>query len=284
MKILILGASGMLGSALIRILNEKNDWDVFGTIRSNEVKKLFSPELANNLIECSNVIDFNILEKTISDVAPDVVMNCISLNKHLLSENNPLLMIPIYSLLPHQLSKICGDLGVRLIHISTDGVFSGAKGGYVETDISDAQDLYGKTKFLGEVHDSHTISIRTSIIGHELKGSSGLLGWFLSQKESCKCFSKAIFSGFPTVVLAQIIRDVVIPRPDLYGVYHIAAEPISKCDLLRLIADVYDMQIEIIPDKKVAIDRSLNAERFHDATGYEPLDWLQLIKLMCLYK
>ena len=193
-------------------------------------------------------------------------------------------MIPIYALLPHQLAKLCSNIDARLIHMSTDGVFSGTKGDYLESDAFDAQDFYGISKFIGEVQCPHSISIRTSIIGHELQRGNGLLSWFLSQQESCKCFSNAIFSGFPTVALAQIVRDIVIPRPDLFGVYHIASNPISKCDMLRLIADVYGKEIEILPDKKISIDRSLNAERFRIATGYTPPDWQSLVKLMYLYQ
>lgn len=193
-------------------------------------------------------------------------------------------MIPIYALLPHQLAKLCKVNNSRLIHISTDGIFSGSKGGYIESDPFDVNDLYGVTKFIGEVSEQHSISIRTSIIGHELQQKKGLLEWFLSQKKSCKCFDGAIFSGFPTIVLAQIIRDFVIPRPDLSGIYHVASNPISKCKLLRLIADIYGKKIEILPDKEIFMNRSLNSERFRIATGYNPPDWHSLVKIMSLYR
>jgi len=284
MKVLVLGASGMLGSAMIRVLSENNNLKVFGSIRSQKVKNLFSPNISNRLVQCDDVTNYSDLVNVFNKVQPNVVINCISLSKTLLSKPDPLLMIPIYALLPHQLAKLCSASDARLIHMSTDGIFSGSKGNYVEGDPLDVQDFYGVTKFIGEVQYPHSISIRTSIIGHELQGCSGLLSWFLSQQKSCKCFSNAIFSGLPSVVLAQIVRDVVIPRPDLFGIYHIASNPISKCNLLRLIADVYGKEIEILPDKKISINRSLSAERFRIATGYTPPDWQSLVKLMHSYQ
>jgi dTDP-4-dehydrorhamnose reductase len=126
--------------------------------------------------------------------------------------------------------------------------------------------------------------LRTSIIGLELQTAHGLIGWFLSQRNECKCFTRAIFSGLPTIVLAQIIRDIVIPRADLFGIYHVAAEPISKFDLLRLVADVYGKSIDLEPDDQVVIDRSLNAQRFRAATGYVTPAWPELITLMHSYR
>ena len=202
----------------------------------------------------------------------------------LADSDDPLQAIPINSLLPHRLAGLCALLSARLVHIGTDCIFSGEKGGYTENDPSDAKDLYGKSKFLGEVDYPHAVTLRTSIIGHELQSAHSLIGWFLSQQDHCKGYKRAIFSGLPTVALAQIIRDVVIPSPDLSGVYHVAAKPISKYDLLRLVADVYGKSIEIEPDDQLIIDRSLNADRFRQATGYVVPDWPELIKLMYSYQ
>jgi dTDP-4-dehydrorhamnose reductase len=167
-----------------------------------------------------------------------------------------------------------------LIHISTDCVFSGEKGGYVESDFADARDVYGKSKALGEVDYPHAVTLRTSTIGHELKSEYGLLDWFLSQQGRCKGYTRAIFSGLPTVVFAQVVRDVVIPHEKLSGLYHVAAKSINKFDLLNLIADVYGKDIEIVPDEKLVIDRSLDANRFRLATGYVAPEWSDLIKWM----
>jgi dTDP-4-dehydrorhamnose reductase len=189
-------------------------------------------------------------------------------------------VIPINSILPHRLANLCELAEARLIHISTDCVFSGEKGGYVEKDFSDAKDLYGRSKYLGEVDYPNSITLRTSIIGHELNSSKSLINWFLSQEGSVKGYKNAIFSGLPTNEMAKVIRDYVIPNPSLKGLYQVSADPISKFDLLQLVSDVYGKIIQIIPDDLVKIDRSLNSEKFCKATGFKPKPWPQLIKEM----
>jgi len=161
--------------------------------------------------------------------------------------------------------------------------FSGKQGRYTEDDLPDADDIYGRTKALGEINYPNAITLRTSTIGHELQSRYGLLDWFISQQGSCKGFKRAIFSGLPTVEFARVIRDIVIPRPDLHGIYHVAGPAIAKYDLLKLIAEVYKKTIDIIPDNDFSIDRSLDADRFLAATGYQPPDWPDLIKLMYAY-
>jgi dTDP-4-dehydrorhamnose reductase len=164
--------------------------------------------------------------------------------------------------------------------VSTDCVFSGNQGGYVESDISDAVDVYGRSKFLGEVYSPNSITLRTSIIGHELRSANGLICWFLKQENQIKGFSRAIFSGLPTCELARVISEFVIPNPDLMGLYHVAAEPISKYDLLMLVNQEYGKGIEIVKDENLVIDRSLNADRFKLHAGYEVPTWPQLIAEM----
>ena len=284
MKILVVGASGMLGNAMVRILSEKEEWEVFGTVRSGAASRFFSAKIADRLVAGIDVENHDALVKLFAQIRPDVVVNCIGLVKQLADANDPLLAIPINSLLPHRLDRLCDLGGARLVHMSTDCVFSGKKGGYRESDPSDAEDLYGKSKFLGEVDYPHALTLRTSIIGHELQGAHSLIGWFLSQERQCKGFIKAIYSGLPTVVLAQLVRDVIIPRADLSGLYHVASKPISKYDLLCLVAKIYGKSIEIIPDSSLVIDRSLNADRFREATGYVAPEWPELIKAMHSYQ
>lgn len=280
MRMLVLGAGGMLGNAVLRVLDEKQEWEAFGTVRSAGVRRFFTDRIADRLIALCDVGDSDALVKVFAQVRPNVVINCIGLVKQLADAGDPLQAIPINSLLPHHLAGLCSLVDARLVHISTDCVFSGEKGNYTEDDLADAQDLYGRSKFLGEVYHPHTITLRTSIIGRELQSAHGLVGWFLSQEGACKGYRKAIFSGLPTVVLAQLIRDVVIPRPDLSGLYHVAAEPISKYDLLKLLASEYGKSIEIVPDDRVVVDRSLNANRFKAATGYAALKWPELVRRM----
>lgn len=284
MKVLVIGASGMIGSTVLRVLSEKIGWEVFGTLRDKSVKRFFPPFIGEHLKADIDVEHQDSLARVLDQIRPDVVVNCAGLTKHKPEAEDPLVAIPINTLMPHRLAGLCKLVGARLIHVSSDCVFSGEKGGYTEDDFADARDVYGKSKALGELHYPHSITLRTSTIGHELQSQYGLLDWFLSQRGSCTGYTRAIFSGLPTVVFAQIIRDVVIPHQELFGLYHVAAQPIAKFDLLKIIANVYGKTIDIVPDDKVVIDRSLDAKRFELATGYIAPDWTQLIKLMYAYK
>jgi dTDP-4-dehydrorhamnose reductase len=192
-----------------------------------------------------------------------------------------LIVFPVNSVYPHRLAVICESNGARLIHISTDCVFDGSTGSYVESDRSNATDLYGMSKYMGEVNDKPgAITLRTSIIGHELNSRDALLEWFLSQTGSIQGFTRAFFSGLPTVELARVIRDYVIPKSELHGLYHVSATPISKFDLLSRVAKTYGKRIEIISDGEFIIDRSLNSERFQTETGYSAPDWPALVEAM----
>jgi len=279
-KVLILGATGLIGSGLFNTLSRKLDLEVLGTVRSHKLTRFFPQKLRKNLFSGIDVTNDSASLKLISRLRPDVVINCIGLTKHLPSGSDPLLAIPLNSYLPHYLAVHCKLLGIRFIHISSDCVFSGDKGNYVESDTPDATDIYGKSKSLGEIDDGSAITLRTSTIGHELTTSHGLLNWFLSQKHECLGFKKAFFSGLPTVELARIISDYVIPAPHLTGLYHLAGRVISKYGLLKLIAKEYDKKIHITPEQRFAINRSLNGEKFAKATGYTPLSWPKLIKMM----
>lgn len=283
MRVLVLGVSGMLGSAMFRFFSEKGVYEVWGTVRNKSTLSFFNKNHHAKIISDVDVLNHLTLVTILERVKPDYVINCIGLVKQLAEVDDPLVTLPINALLPHQLAKLCALSGARLLQISTDCVFSGNKGNYTEDDISDATDLYGKSKYLGEVTYSNALTIRTSIIGHELQSQHSLVDWFLSQKKSCYGYSKAIFSGFPTIVLSEIIHDFILTKQNLIGVYHVAASPISKFDLLGLIADVYGKSIEITKNDSVVIDRSLNATRFNMETGYQPPSWLSLIQSMHNY-
>jgi dTDP-4-dehydrorhamnose reductase len=284
MKVLVIGASGMLGNAMLRAISQNPALEVWGTARSPSVRQYFSPELGKRIIAGVDVENQDILTRVLADLRPAVLVNCIGLVKQLAEADDPLLALPINAMLPHRLARLCALGGARLVHVSTDCVFNGGKGNYRESDPSDAEDLYGKSKFLGEVAYPQTITLRTSIIGHELAGAHGLIDWFLAQEGRVKGYSRAIFSGLPTVELARAVRDFVLPHPEISGVFHVAAKPIAKLDLLRLVAEVYGKSIEIVPDDVVAIDRSLNADRFHEATGYVAPPWPELVKRMYDFK
>lgn len=284
MRVMVLGVTGMLGNAMFRVLSENADLVVCGTARSVSSKRYFAENLQSQIIVGVDVENHDSLVRVFADVRPNIVVNCVGLVKQLADANNPLQAVPINTLLPHRLAALCQATSARLIHISTDCVFSGSKGGYLETDFPDAYDIYGRSKLLGEVDYPHAITLRTSIIGHELSGHRSLVNWFLAQQNSVKGFTRAIFSGLPTVELATIVRDVVLLHQELHGLYHVASKPINKFDLLQLVAKAYGKSIEIKPAEDLVINRSLNANRFKQATGYVSPEWPAMIQHMYKFK
>ena len=281
MNILIFGATGMLGHAVFRVLSSDKRLKVFGTIRSESSKSLFPASLAENLILNIDIESDDYLKKAFEISQPDVVINCIGIIKQLSDAKDVLKTVPINTLLPHRLASLSKKFSSRLILVSTDCVFSGNKGNYVETDFPDCDDLYGRSKLLGEIADNEKVlTFRTSIIGHELRGGHSLVNWFLSQSSSAQGYAKAVFSGLPTNVLANIILDCIIYWPNLHGLYHVSANPINKYELLKLISKTYSKHIDIIQNDKVQINRSLNHHKFQKATKYQAQDWPTLIESM----
>jgi dTDP-4-dehydrorhamnose reductase len=279
-RVLVLGANGMLGNAVLRLFAASSGCQVFGSVRSSAALRYLPSNLHPCVITGVDVENSESLTRLFAEVQPDVVINCVGLVKQLAAGDDPLAAIAINALLPHRLARLCEGAGARLVQMGTDCVFSGVKGRYTEVDVSDATDLYGRSKYLGEVDYPHAITLRTSIIGHELDGAHSLIGWFLAKTGSIKGYRQAIFSGLPTVEMARIIRDYVIPHPELHGVYHVSAAPINKFDLLTLVAQAYGKTIEICADDQLVIDRSLDSTRFQLATGYVAPAWPELIKLM----
>lgn len=281
MKLLVLGATGMLGSTLLRNLSTRPELSVHATARSSAgLDRWFASDLLTRIHPSVDADNFDSVLRVLGDVRPDVVINCIGVIKQLASAKDPLVTIPINSLFPHRLALACKASGSRLIHISTDCVFSGAKGMYTENDPSDADDLYGKSKYLGEVDYPHCVTLRTSIIGHELSTNYSLVDWFLSQEIPVKGYTRAIYSGFPTVEVARIIAEYVIPNESLSGLYQVSSDPISKYDLLKLVAGQYGKQIEIESFDGFYCDRSLDSTRFRQATSYNPPAWPELVRAM----
>lgn len=280
MRILILGITGMLGNTLFRYLRLNPALIVQGTLRSGKSRTVYADLPEDVVIEGVDADNFDSITMAVNRARPNVVINAVGLIKQLQSSKDPLNALPLNALFPHRLARLCQVAGARLIHVSTDCVFSGRQGAYKETDFPDADDLYGRSKLLGEVDYDNAITLRTSIIGHELNSRNGLIGWFLSQEGHAAGFTRAIFSGFPTVEIARIIEQRVLPNPSLHGLYHVASEPISKHDLLRLVAEAYGKDIEITPDESLVIDRSLDASRFNRATSYQPPSWPELVHTM----
>lgn len=280
MRVLVLGATGMLGSAMVRLLGRSEELEIVAASRSANASRLFPAGVRADFIGHVDAESPDSLADLFAKIQPEVVVNCVGLVKQAADAKSVMAAVPINTLLPHRLARLAEICRARLVHISTDCVFSGERGNYREHDRADASDVYGLSKYLGEVSGEHALTLRTSIIGHELRGRLSLLEWFLAQQGSVKGYTRAVFSGFPTVELARIVRDHVLPRPELTGIYHVSAEPIAKFDLLELIAVQYGKAIEIVPDGELVIDRSLDSGRFRAATGYVPPPWPELVASM----
>ena len=282
MKILILGSSGLLGNTLTKYFFQNNSFQTFGTLRDFSKIYFFREKYHRNFVEFSNILDFVELEKKIRDIKPNVIINCLGLTNKKRIVNFDLVQqyININSLFPHKLCEICSRYSVRLIHFSSDCVFSGLKGFYSENDFADPIDIYGKSKLMGELNYKNSITIRKSVIGHEITSKNGLLEWFLNQRNDVEGYKKVFFSGLTVLELGKIIVDYILPRNNLNGLFNIAGQTISKFQLLKIIADVYQKPIEIIPNELINIDRSLDASKFNKLTGYESKPWHELIKAM----
>ncbi len=280
MKILIFGGGGMLGHKLVQVL--KKNFEVWTTIRSSfEKYEKFNFFEKNKTIENVNVTNAGDIEKIIEAIKPEIIINAVGIIKQLPSSKDLISTLSVNSIFPHQLAEFSKKNKAYLLNISTDCVFSGLKGSYAEDDISDAFDLYGKSKSLGEVLDNNCLTIRTSIIGRELLTQHSLVEWFLNNREKkVKGYVNARFSGFPTIILAGIIADIITKENRLKGLFHVSSEAIDKFTLLNLIKEKFNVDVEIEPFEDFKIDRSLNSDKFKKATGFKPLGWKQMIDKM----
>ena len=267
----------MLGHQLFRHLKQRHDVRV--TLRlgpeAYEAYRLFEHGSAHHGVD---VRQTDGLLQVLADFRPEAVVNAVGIVKQRTEAKEVIPSLEVNALLPHRLALMCRAVGARLVHLSTDCVFSGRKGAYRETDVPDAEDLYGRTKLLGEVSEPHCVTLRTSMIGPELSRKTSLLEWFLAQRgQTVKGFTKAIFSGFPTTELARIVERVLVEVPALHGLYHAAAGPISKYDLLTLIRDRLKLPVTIERDSTFECDRSLDGSRFQRDTGYVAPVWGTMI-------
>lgn len=278
MKILILGGNGMLGHRLFIDLAKKHDIAV--TLRKplddyGEFS-LFNKENSFDNLKAENIEEF---EKVVKRFKPEAVINCIGIVKQRESAKNNIKCIEINALFPHRLALVCKDAECRLIHISTDCVFSGKRGNYKEDDFSDAEDLYGRTKYIGELSDyDHCLTIRSSIIGYELLNFSSLLEWFLAQKGTVKGYTHAIYSGFSTIEMGRIIEMILTGHREASGLYNVASDPISKYDLLCMVKEKMEIPVKIEPYDGFLCDRSLDASRFRKEFCYNPPSWKEMVE------
>jgi dTDP-4-dehydrorhamnose reductase len=272
-RALILGGTGMLGHALWAECSGR--LDAFATIRGDE---LDARAAAAGLDPERTLIGVRAekpesVERALDATGAEVAVNCIGVVKQRVAESGPVATVQANALFPHQLAAACEARGVRLIHLSTDCVYSGRRGAYGEDDQPDPVDLYGRSKLAGEPQTPGSVTVRTSMLGREVATRHGLLEWLLAQRERVPGYTRAIFSGPTTPVLARALTDVIELWPDLEGTWHIGAEPISKHDLLVLLRDAFELELEIEPDDGVAVDRSLDPSRFRAATGWTAPDW-----------
>ena len=280
-RVLILGITGMLGHTLFKEMNKNADFEVFGTTRNkSDLGNYFTDEELNKIRGNVDADNFETVIRAIASVQPTIIINCIGIIKQLPISRDPLTAITVNAQLPHRISLVARSANARFIHISTDCVFNGKKGNYTENDHSNAEDLYGRTKFLGEVAYPHCITLRTSIIGHELKTNYSLVDWFMSQKNEVNGFTKAMYSGFPTIEIVNIISNYVIPNKTLAGLYHVSSDAISKFDLLNILKRVYKKDININPFSDFVLDRSMNSDKFKATTGYIAPSWNKLVEDM----
>lgn len=277
MRILILGGDGMLGHQLLKSLSPRHDVKV--TLRQDleacRYLGLFTPSNAYTGID---VRSQERLIEVFADFRPDAVINAVGIVKQRPTAKESIPSLEINALLPHRLAVLCKAAGTRLVHLSTDCVFSGKTGNYRDDDPADAEDLYGRSKFLGEVHEPHCITLRTSIIGFELSRKKSLLEWFLAQSGTVKGFTQAIYTGFTTMEMSRVIEMLLMKYPDAHGVYQVSSEPISKYELLLLVRDRFGKQIEVLPDAELKCNRSLDSRKFRQAFGYMPPTWETMIE------
>lgn len=280
MLILILGGDGMLGHKVLQVLSRRSDrvcCSIRGSLDTPLLRRtgLFPPE---RTLEGVDALDLGALRARITGLRPDWIVNCIGVIKQREAARLAIPSITINALLPHLLADWSSQWGGRVVHFSTDCVFSGRRGAYTEADVSDAEDLYGRSKFLGEVDAGNALVLRTSIIGRELSRFASLLEWFLSQQQGpLRGYRRALWSGVTTGWLAGLVGRVIDVHPDLHGLYQVASQPIDKWSLLTMLRDAYGLTTRIDPDDTLAIDRTLSGRRFEEATGIVVPTWPDLI-------
>jgi dTDP-4-dehydrorhamnose reductase len=281
-RLLVLGGSGMLGHKIFQRL-QRDFSDTYCTLRGEAAAgsfdgiPLFETE---RVLWGVDVLRTDAFHALLRRLRPDVIVNCIGVIKQRSAAKDAIPNIRINALLPHELAELCAEWHGRLIHFSTDCVFNGRCGSYREDDQSDAEDLYGRSKFLGEVSVPNAVTLRTSIVGHELTEHRSLLDWFLSQKKGAtvRGFRRVIYSGITTNEMANVVTMIIRDLPGLSGLFQVAAEPITKYDLLALVRKAYGLDVTLEPDDRELSDRSMNGEKFRDATGWRAPSWPEMIR------
>jgi dTDP-4-dehydrorhamnose reductase len=276
-RALVLGGGGMLGHRLWRELDGR--MDAFVAVRRPYADYAsldwFDERRVIDRVDVTQDAD---IDRALSVARPDAVLNAVGIVKQRREAEDAVGTIAVNALLPHRLAARCARAGARLIHLSTDCVFSGARGNYAEADVPDAKDLYGRSKLLGEVDHDACLTVRTSMVGREIGSSRGLVEWFLSRRgQTVPGFSRARFSGLTTIELSRVLAHIAEHHRELHGVWHVAGEPIAKYDLLTLVNDALGLGTTLEADESFVCDRTLDATRFMNATGYRPPSWAAMV-------
>jgi dTDP-4-dehydrorhamnose reductase len=277
-RVLILGGAGMLGHKLWQRFQQ--EFDTWVTLRGG-LQQYAGYELFDRLktIEHFDATDFDRVIHVVADIHPDVIVNAAGIIKQSPLAKLPLDSLAINAMLPHRLADLCRLARIRFVHVGTDCVFTGRRGMYVESDVADAEDLYGRTKFLGEVGSPGCLTLRTSLIGRELVHRRGLVEWFLSNRGlAVPGYQNVFFSGLTTIAFADLLTEVITRHEDLAGTYHVAAARVSKLDLLGMLRTAFRLDVKIVPQSEPALDRSLNGVRFQTATGISVPEWPSMIE------
>jgi len=267
----------MLGSKLFQEFLKKK-YEVRGSLRTIPKKFLIHKSNIDSDIDVQNILK---LKKKILKFNPDFIINCTGVIKQKVDQFEEKNIFYINSVFPHELYKISNMINSKLIHFSTDCVFDGKKGNYNEKSVPNASDIYGISKFLGELNFKNSLTIRTSIIGHELNSKNSLLEWFLHlKKNQCYGFVSAYFSGMPTIEIFNFLEKFILRNKKICGVYNLSSSKISKYNLLKKISNIYSKKIKIIKSKKLKIDRSLNSNKIKKLVNYKSPSWDDLIENM----
>ena len=277
MKIIVLGASGLIGSYMFRELSKT--FETFGTIRKSKIKyKDIALFKSNKIIDNIDILNLDNLNKLLESLKPNIIVNCIGVTKRKISDNL-LDVIKINSIFPHELVKWGLINSARIIHFSTDCVFNGLTGNYNEKSNTNAFDIYGKTKALGEIQYDNCLTIRSSFIGRELFDKTELLEWVISNNgKKIKGFKKTMYSGVSALFLSKFIKNIINDHIKLNGLFQLSTDiPISKYDLICLIRDCFDLNIEIIPENNKYHCPTLDNSKLKNKMNFEIPSWKEML-------
>jgi len=279
MRIFIFGINGMIGHKIWFEANLKWKKNVFGS------KRIQNCKLENNglekpfVFEIEDISDWGQVEKALVETKPDFIVNAVGVTTRKPEILNLEKALEVNSFFPRRLLKWAQTNNSRIIHLSTDCVFDGGVGQYSELSQPSAKDIYGKTKFLGEIEGSNALTLRFSCIGRELVSHTELLDWFLSQRgKTIKGYSGAMYSGLTSTVIAKEICRVIEKFPNLEGTYQLSSEPISKYDLLCLAKTHFKLDVEIEKFDNYVSDKTLICDKYKKATGFQPASWDEMMK------